>query len=112
MMVCFCPDIQVVIEPILEYASTIWSSITPTTNITKLQSIQNTALRISTGCTLNTNIQHLHHETNIQYTHTLETSRITNEREIATSQQSHSLTYKEDRQTNIISNSTFTSAHH
>ena len=41
------------------------SPIASTTGITKLQTIQNMALRIATGCTSDTNIQHLHNETNI-----------------------------------------------
>ena len=45
--------------------SRIWSPIASTTGITKLQTIQNMALRIATGCTSDTNIQHLHNETNI-----------------------------------------------
>ena len=56
---------KAIIRPILEYASTIWSPIASTTGITKLQTIQNMALRIATGCTSDTNIQHLHNETNI-----------------------------------------------
>ena len=43
----------------------MWSPIASTTGITKLQTIQNMALRIATGCTSDTNIQHLHNETNI-----------------------------------------------
>ena len=34
-------------------------------NIKKLQTIQNTALRIVTGCTRDTNTQHLHEETKV-----------------------------------------------
>ena len=56
---------KAITKPILEYASTIWSPIASTTGITKLQTIQNMALRIATGCTSDTNIQHLHNETNI-----------------------------------------------
>ena len=56
---------KAITRPILEYASTIWSPIASTTGITKLQTIQNMALRIATGCTSDTNIQHLHNETNI-----------------------------------------------
>ena len=50
-------------RPILEYASTVWSSIISDTNTNKLQTIQNTALRIATGCTRDTNINHIHQET-------------------------------------------------
>ena len=56
---------KAITRPILEYVSTIWSPIASTTRITKLQTIQNMALRIATGCTSDTNIQHLHNETNI-----------------------------------------------
>ena len=56
---------KAITRPILEYASAIWSPIANTTGITKLQTIQNMALRIATGCTSDTNIQHLHNETNI-----------------------------------------------
>ena len=60
-----CHTYKAITRPILEYVSTIWSPIASTTGITKLQTIQNMALRIATGCTSNTNIQHLHNETNI-----------------------------------------------
>ena len=43
----------------------IWSPIIPKTNIKKLQTIQNTTLQIATGCTRNTNTQHLHNETKL-----------------------------------------------
>ena len=56
---------KAITRPILEYVSTICSPIASTTGITKLQTIQNMALRIATGCTSDTNIQHLHNETNI-----------------------------------------------
>ena len=49
--------------PILQYVSTIWSPLASDTNINKLQIPQNTALRIATGCTTDTNTQHLHDET-------------------------------------------------
>jgi len=47
----------------MEYASTIWSPIMSDTNLEKLQIVQNTALRIITGCTGNTITQYLHDET-------------------------------------------------
>jgi hypothetical protein len=56
---------KTITRPILEYASTIWSPIASHTNINKLQIIQNNALRIATGCTRDTNIQHLHDECSI-----------------------------------------------
>ena len=54
-----------IVRPILEYASTIWSPIISNTNTNKLQTIQNSALRTITGCTLDTNVHHLHTETKI-----------------------------------------------
>ena len=54
---------KTICRPILEYASTIWSPIVSNTNINKLQTTQNTALRIATGCTADTNAQHIHEET-------------------------------------------------
>ena len=54
---------KTIVRPIIEYASTIWSPIMSNTNLEKLQTTQNTALRIITGCTSDTNIQHLHNET-------------------------------------------------
>src|SRR2546426_8516740 len=52
-------------RPIIEYASTIWSPIVKSTNIAKLQTTQNTALRIATGRTADTNTNHIHQETKI-----------------------------------------------
>ena len=46
----------------LEYASSIWSPLASSTSVDKLQVIQNVALRTATGCTQDTNIQHLHDE--------------------------------------------------
>ena len=56
---------ETITRPILEYANTIWSPIISNTSINKLQTIQNTALRIATGCTKDTNTQHLHDETSV-----------------------------------------------
>ena len=52
-------------RPVMEYASTVWAPIAVTTNVNKLQKIQNTALRVATGCTQDTNLTHLHNETKI-----------------------------------------------
>ena len=52
-------------RPTLEYASSMWSSMASPTSINKLQVMQNAALRACTGYTHDTNIQHLHDETNI-----------------------------------------------
>ena len=56
---------KAITRPILEYANTTWSPITSNTNIKKLQTIQNAALRIATGCTRDTNIQHLPDQTKV-----------------------------------------------
>lgn len=56
---------KTITRPIIEYANTIWSPIASETNISKLQTIQNQALRTITGCTRDTNTQHLHEETKI-----------------------------------------------
>ena len=52
-------------RPILEYANTIWSPIILNNNIKKMQTIQNTALRIATGCKRNANTQHQHDKTSV-----------------------------------------------
>ena len=54
---------KAITRPILEYVSTIWSPLASDTNINKLQITQNTALKIATGCTTDTNTQRLHDET-------------------------------------------------
>ena len=53
------------IRPILTYAHTAWQPDTAKTHIDKLQITQNTALRIATGCTNTTPIQHLHEEAQV-----------------------------------------------
>ena len=50
-------------RPAQEYASSIWSSLASSTRMNKLQVMQNAALRTATGCTHDTNIQHMHDET-------------------------------------------------
>ena len=54
---------KTITRPVIEHASTIWSSTASKTNIKKLQTVQNIALRTATGCTADTNTQHLHNET-------------------------------------------------
>ena len=54
---------KAVMRPTLEYASSVWSPIASSTSINKRQVMQNAALRTATGCTQDTNIQHLHDET-------------------------------------------------
>ena len=56
---------KAIVRPSLEYACTVWSPIISETNLQKIQSVQNSALRIATGCTSNTNQNHLHIETQI-----------------------------------------------
>ena len=63
------PTYKAVMRPALGYASSIWSTLASSTSINKLQVIQNAALRIATGCTQDTNIQHLHDETLILHIH-------------------------------------------
>ena len=46
----------------LEYVSSIWSPLASSTSINKQQVMQNAALRTATGCTQDTNIQHMHDE--------------------------------------------------
>ena len=53
------------IRPVISYANTAWSSDLAPTHINSLQRIQNTALRIATGCTQTAPISHLHEETKI-----------------------------------------------
>ena len=47
----------------LEYASSIWSPIASSTSINNPQVMQNAELSTATGCTQDTNMQHLHDET-------------------------------------------------
>ena len=61
---------KAVMRPALEYASSIWSPLASSTSINKLQAMQNATLRTATGCTQDTNIQHLHDETRAPTDHT------------------------------------------
>ena len=63
------PTHKAVMRPALKYASSIWSPLASLTSIDKLQVMQNAALKIVTGCTQDTNIQHLHDETLIPPIH-------------------------------------------
>ena len=54
------------IRSIFMYAAPIWFPITSPSLIKKLQAIQNSALRIATGCVKMTSIDHLHEETKIK----------------------------------------------
>jgi len=49
----------------LEYAAPIWAPAISDTNWSKLQSIQNQALRVATGCLAMSGIDHLHQETKV-----------------------------------------------
>ena len=50
-------------RPVLEYACPAWAPIASDTNIRKLQTVQNAALRCATGHTRDTNQTHYHNET-------------------------------------------------
>ena len=54
---------KAVMRPALEYDTSVWSPLASSTSINKLQVMQNAALRSATGCTQDTNVQHLHEET-------------------------------------------------
>ena len=54
---------KAVMIPALEYTYSIWSPLASSTSINKLEVMQNAALRTATGCTQDTNIQHLHDKT-------------------------------------------------
>ena len=54
---------KAVMRPALEYSSSIWSPLAYSSSISKLQVMQNAALRTTTGCTQNTNIQYMYDET-------------------------------------------------
>ena len=53
------------IRSIMDYASPAWAPVISNTQLNKLQTTQNTALRIILGCTNTTPIEHLHAETKI-----------------------------------------------
>ena len=54
---------KALMRPALDYASSVWSPIASSTSMNKPQVMQNAALKTATGCTQDTNIQHLHDET-------------------------------------------------
>ena len=60
---------KAVMKPDLDYASSIWSPLASLTSINKLQIMRNAALLTATGCTQDTNTQHLHDETLPIYKH-------------------------------------------
>ena len=51
---------KAVMIPAMEYASSTWSPLASWISMNKRQVMQNAALRTATGCTQDTNIQHLH----------------------------------------------------
>ena len=53
---------KTVMRPALENASSIRSPLSSSISISKLQVMQNVALRTATGCTQDTNLHHLHDE--------------------------------------------------
>ena len=57
------------IRSVLDYASPAWAPSASQTAHKKLQTIQNSALRIITGCTQTTPIEHLHAETKVLKLH-------------------------------------------
>ena len=76
---------KAVMRPALEYASSVWSPITSSTSINKLKVMQNAALRSATGCTQDTNIQHMHDETLTPHTRAPTAPRLTIQTENTTS---------------------------
>ena len=54
-----------IIRSTLEYANPIWSPLISKSNWERLQSIQNQALRIATGCLAMSAIDHIHRETKV-----------------------------------------------
>ena len=53
------------IRSILEYGTQVWSPIISDTCWERMQAVQNTALRIATGCFMMSSIPHLHRETKV-----------------------------------------------
>ena len=53
---------KALILPIINYGCVVWYPMSPSGKIEELQRIQNSALRIATGCHLKTDIHHLHDE--------------------------------------------------
>ena len=53
------------LRPVISYSSMAWSPDLAPTHMDTLQRVQNSALRIATGCTKSTPITHLHAETKI-----------------------------------------------
>ncbi len=60
---------KTICRPVYNYAAPIWSPYLSNSNFNRLQTLQNSALRIATGCHLMSSISHLHQETNILPVH-------------------------------------------
>ena len=56
---------QMLIKPILSYAAPVWFPNAPTTAVSTLQSIQNSALRIATGSLKMASTDHFHQEVSV-----------------------------------------------
>jgi hypothetical protein len=56
---------RAITRPILNYAAPIWYPVASRTAVASLQIIQNTALRLATGCLKMAPISHLHQETGV-----------------------------------------------
>ena len=56
---------QAIVRPVLEYAAPVWAPTIVDTNINRLQTVENSALRIAAGCHLMSPIEHLHSESMI-----------------------------------------------
>jgi hypothetical protein len=54
---------KLLIQPLINYACPVWFSNISATSLKKLQTIQNAALHIVTGCHIKAPIEHLHTET-------------------------------------------------
>ena len=54
-----------IVRSVLEYGSPVWSPIIKESNWKRLQSVQNQALRIATGCLSMSAVEHLHQETKV-----------------------------------------------
>ena len=53
------------VQSVLEYACPVWTPAAAPSTIENLQKVQNAALRVATGCTTMSSIQHLHDECKI-----------------------------------------------
>ena len=56
---------KTLIQPVINYAAPTWFPNAKPSSISKLQAVQNAALRIATGCHKMSSIQHLHSESNV-----------------------------------------------